>query len=174
MEQDSFIQSMRVMRIGLLFALITLVFGFCLGGVFGAFEHSLKDHLKGKATSVLEEKYSSDTAKVDKALSKAWTYIKRAHIHANGLGTASLAMILFLAFCSPSQGLLFLTSLFLGIGSFGYSLFWLFAGLLTPSLGSSEAAKEALTFLAFPSSGLCLIGVFMTTYCCIKKFFLSH
>lgn len=173
MEQSGALHSLKIMRIGLLFAFITLLYGFCLGGLFGAFEHDIKDHLKGKATSVLEEKYGGDSAKADKVLSKSWTYFKRSHLHANGLGTASLAMILFLALCVPGPGIMFLTALLLGVGSLGYSLFWLFAGLLAPSLGSTGAAKEALTFLAIPSSGLCLVGLFVTACCCVKKLFIS-
>ena len=171
MEQSGVLQSLKVMRIGLLLSFITLLYGFGLGGVFGAFEDNLKDHLKEKAASVVEEQYEGDIANAGKVLSKSWTYFKRSHLHANGLGTTSLAMIIFLALCSPAVGFMFLTALFLGLGSLGYSLFWLFAGLLAPSLGSTGAAKEALLFLALPSSGMCILGLVATTYCCVKKLF---
>ncbi len=47
-----------------------------------------------------------------------------------------------------------LVSLGLGVGSLGYSVFWLRAGFRAPSLGSTGAAKESLAWLAIPASGM--------------------
>ena len=52
-----------------------------------------------------------------------------------------------------------LTAIFLGLGSLGYSLFWMFAALKAPGLGGTGAAKDALAFLAIPSACLCVIGL---------------
>ena len=173
MGQIDYFQSLRIMRIGALLSLITLLYGFCLGGVFGAFENEVMGYLRNKSELVLDEKYGGDHAKVEKVLEKCWTCFKRSHLHANGLGTASIALILFLTFLSPSPRAMFAIALSLGIGSLGYSLFWLFAGLSAPALGSTGAAKEALKFLAVPSSGLCILGLISTTYYGIKKLFLE-
>lgn len=167
MSQQTIFQSLRHMRIGLIFVFITLLYGFILGGIFGAFEVNVKSHLTTSAEQVIDEKYDGNITKARKVLEKSWTYIKRSHIHANGLGTASLAIITFLSLCPLGSGVLFTTSLFLGVGSLGYSLFWLFAGLLAPGLGSTGEAKEALTLLAVPSSGLCIIGLAIAALCCV-------
>jgi len=50
-----------------------------------------------------------------------------------------------------------LTAIFLGLGSLGYSLFWMFAALKAPGLGNTGEAKYALAFLAIPSAGLCIV-----------------
>ena len=51
-----------------------------------------------------------------------------------------------------------LVSSLLGFGAFGYSIFWLFAGLRAPGLGGTTAAKESLRWLAMPSSGALVVG----------------
>ena len=108
---------------------------------------------------MFESAYGGDQGKLDKVRSKSWTYFKRAHLHANGLGTASLAMILLLA-CIGSVGRLEQgTAALLGFGALGYSSFWMFAGLTAPGLGSTGAAKEALSWLAVPTSGACIVGL---------------
>lgn len=86
------------MRIGIIFALLTLIYGFGLGGVFGAFEDDIKGHLESEGRSVLEAKYDNDTDKMAAVTSKSWTYFKRAHLHANGLGTSSLVLIFLLSY----------------------------------------------------------------------------
>ncbi|MDC0358918.1 hypothetical protein OAO01_08885, partial [Oligoflexia bacterium] len=85
---------------GLLLALITILFGFCLGGAFGLLEDTIKTHLKSG--------YNNSQSKMDKTVSKSWTYFKRAHLHANGIGTTALAVILLLSClqgCNTLRGL---------------------------------------------------------------------
>ena len=43
------LEQLSAVRLGIVFSLLTLIFGFGLGGVFGAFEDNIKDHLKEKA-----------------------------------------------------------------------------------------------------------------------------
>lgn len=165
------IQSLIAMRSGILWALLTIIFGYCLGGAFGGASGDLKGYLKQKAFSVLDTTYSGDAKKTEKVLDKSWTYLKRSHLHASGLGTTAIALMMLLAVCSLGPRELFWTGLSLGLGAFGYSLYWMIAGFIAPVVGSSEAAKESLWFLAIPSAGLCLIGVFATTFLFIKSFF---
>ena len=152
------------MKIGVFFALLSLLFGFGLGGVFGAAEDSIKDHLEGQGRAVFETVYNGDQAKMDATRSKSWTYFKRAHLHATAIGTAALAMILLLACIGEVGRLEQVGGALLGIGSLGYSSFWMFAGLLAPGLGSTGAAKEALRWLAVPTSGACIVGLILVLF----------
>lgn len=155
------LDGLKAMRIGVLFALLSLLYGFGLGASFGAAEDQLKAHLEQEGRAVFETVYASDPAKLDAILSKSWVYFQRAHLHANGLGTAALAMILLLA-CSGAVGHLErLTAALLGVGALGYASYWMFAGLQAPGLGSTGAAKESLGWLAIPTSGACILGLML-------------
>jgi hypothetical protein len=165
------LDGLKAMRIGVLFALFSLLYGFGLGGVFGAAEDQLKAHLEQEGRAVFETVYASDQAKLDGILSKSWVYFQRAHLHANGLGTAALAMILLLA-CSGAVGRLErLTAALLGIGALGYASYWMFAGLQAPGLGSTGAAKEALGWLAIPTSGACMVGLVLVLFRFVRAAF---
>ncbi len=162
------------MSIGACFALLSLVYGFGLGGVFGAAEDSIKAHLEQEGRAVLESVYQGDTARFDAVRNKSWTYFKRAHLHANGLGTSALAMILLLACIAPVGRLEQGAAALLGIGALGYSSFWMFAGLAAPRLGSTGAAKEGLQWLAIPTSGACLVGLVLVLGLFAKAAFASR
>ena len=164
-------EKLQPMRVGILFAFLTLVFGFGLGGVFGAFEDNIKGHLKAEAQAVFNSQYNGNEEEMKKVLGKSWVYFKRAHLHANGLGTTSLVLIILLSFLPVSTGIKKITALSLGLGSFGYSLFWMFSGLKAPGVGGTHAAKESLKWLAIPSSGLCIIGLVVTVILTTKVLF---
>jgi hypothetical protein len=169
--QKFFSENLLPVKYGLLFALITLVYGFGLGGTFGVFEENIKEHLKNDARQVLASVYDGDEADMKKITDKSWVYFKRAHLHANGLGTASVILIILVSFLSISDKIKNINSLFLGVGSLGYSLFWMLAGLKAPSMGSTGLAKESLTWLALPSLGLCIIGLIVIVALVIKSLF---
>ncbi len=174
MEKE-IIEKIKVVRIGFILSLLTLLFGFILGGLFGAIESKIKGHLKEEAQAVFDTVYKGDSVKMKKITDKSWVYFKRAHLHASGLGAISLAAILLLMFMQTTLILKNITAIFLGLGSFGYSLFWMFAALKAPGLGSTGAAKEALSFLAIPSAGMCIAGlitvlvVFIKTVYCTRN-----
>lgn len=147
------------LRIGITLSLITLLFGFGLGGAFGAFEDAIKGSLHQSAMAVKDSVYDGDEAAMGKVTSKAWTYMKRAHLHANGLGTSSLVLILLLATIPASAKIERLVAGALGAGALGYSSFWLFAARRAPGLGSTHDAKESLSWLAVPTAGLCVVGL---------------
>jgi len=147
------------LRVGILLALLTLLYGFSLGGVFGAFEDNIKETLEASATAVKDTVYQGDEAAMSKITGKSWTYMKRAHLHANGLGTAALALIFVLGGTRASVRMRRLVSGALGFGALGYSSFWMFAALRAPALGSTHDAKESLGWLAIPSAGLCILGL---------------
>lgn len=167
------LESIRPLRWGFLFSLLTLVFGFFLGAAFGAAEDPMKSYLKNKGEAALATAYKGDKAKLKATLSKSWTYFKRAHLHANGLGTSALALLFLLALLSVAPLWKVVTAWALGLGSFGYSAFWLLAGMAAPGLGSTGAAKESLAWLAIPSSAACILGLFSVLAALVFSLYLS-
>ena len=166
-------EELRVVRTGLMLALLTLLFGFGLGMTFGAFEDSLKGYLKSEAEQVRETAYAGDEVLMKKITDKSWVYIKRAHFHANGLGVIAVSLILLILFIPMADKIKALTSFSLGFGSLGYALFWLLAGLKAPGLASTGAAKESLRLLALPTSSLCMLGLIVVIVFSAKALFFT-
>ncbi len=138
---------------GMLLAVLTLLFGFGLGVVFGANEDAIKGRLKASALEVRTRVYHDDDAAIKAALDKSWVYVQRAHLHAGGLGAAAVGLILVAMLLGGPAALVRGVSLGLGAGGLGYSAFWLVAAFRLPVMGDSAAAKESLAWLALPSSG---------------------
>lgn len=149
------------MRVGILFAILTIIFGFGLGAAFGGFEDDLKGTLTSSAKAVLATKYNGDEAEAKKVTDKSWAYFQRAHLHANGIATTAIALMVVLGFMAISPVMKSVISTCMGVGSLGYSLFWLLAGLRAPGMGSTGAAKESLNWLAQPSVILLVGGVLL-------------
>ncbi|MBL8863813.1 MAG: hypothetical protein JNK02_17620 [Planctomycetes bacterium] len=160
----SIADGLRDMRVGVLLSLCALLFGFGMGGVFGAFEDSLKGGLEADAQAVLEARYGGDAAKSKAVVDKAWSYYKRAHMHGGGIGAATLAVILVLAGARANPKHSRIAAWALGFGALGYPIFWLLAGQRAPGLGSTGAAKESLEWLAIPTSGALLLGLVLATF----------
>lgn len=156
---------------GACLSLLAIIFGFGLGGAFGAAEDAVKKRLESSGAAVLETVYKGDAAAKDAVVKKSWQYLIRAHLHAGAIGTASLAsiatMILLTPLGPPAQA----SALAFGAGALLYSSFWLIAGFLAPGMGSTGAAKESLSFIAIPGAGLCLIGAFGTLFSVAKACF---
>ena len=161
-------------RIGIVLALLTLLYGFGLGGTFGVFEDNIKGTLEASAMAVKDTVYQGDEAAMKKITGKSWTYMKRAHLHANGLGTAALAIILVLGGTRASVTIRRVVSGAIGIGALGYSSFWMFAALTAPALGSTHDAKEALDWLAIPSAGLCILGLVAVLVLFVRDYFVQR
>lgn len=143
---------------GLAFAMITLLFGFGLGGVFGLNEDAIKARLAASAAEVRSTAYRDDDAAIKAVLDKSWQYLQRAHLHAGGLGTAAVALTLLVVLLGVGERAVRAVSLALGAGSLGYAGYWMWAGFRAPGLGSTGAAKESLTWLAVPSSGAVIVA----------------
>ena len=157
-------------KLGTFFALLTILVAFAIGACFGLFESEIKDHLKVEAEKVKDTVYNADpvklneaqvAAKMKKITDKSWIYLKRAHLHAAGLGAIALAICIMLGIITRCGFCKFLGSLCLGLGALGYSVFWALAGLTAPALGSTGAAKEALKYVAQPSAALCIFGLLL-------------
>ncbi len=174
MVSDFAQERLRPLAPGIGLALASIAFGFGLGVAVGAVEDDLKDHLHASAQAVLESVYAGDEAQAKPVVKKSWTYFKRAHLHANGLGTAALAASLLLALLGPPGVLARLSSFGLGAGALFYAAYWLFAGLMAPGLGSTSAAKESLAWLAIPSSGACVAGLAGALICAARAIFQPH
>ena len=153
---------------GLALAVLTLLFGFGLGIVFGLNEDAIKSRFSASAAAVEATVYHGDAATAKPVLEKSWTYAQRAHLHAGALGTASIALIVTLLLVGTGPGLTRVLSVALGISGLAYSVFWLWAGFRAPGLGSTGAAKESLAWLAMPSSGIFVLATAVVALQCIR------
>jgi hypothetical protein len=165
------IRPSRPVAIGLVLALLSVLFGFGLGGVFGANEEAIKGRLESSGMAVLDDVYTGDVAKKDAVVAKSWAYMKRAHLHGGAIGAVALACIALLLLVASGGLLVDVTAVALGAGGLCYSLFWLTAGFAAPSLGSTGAAKDAYAFLGLPGAGLSLLGVIGTLVVVVKSAF---
>jgi hypothetical protein len=143
---------------GLFCAVATLLVGYAMGVVFGLNEELIKSRLAAAADNVRSSVYQDNDAAIKAVLAKSWTYIQRAHLHAGGLGSAAIGVTLLAVMLGVRATWTRLISLGLGVGAFGYSTFWLWAGFRAPTLGSTDAAKESLAWLAIPSSGAVVVS----------------
>jgi hypothetical protein len=150
--------ALRPVLAGLLFATLTLVFGFGLGILFGLNEDAIKSRLKDSATVVRESVYHGNDVAIKAVLDKSWVYMQRAHLHAGGLGATAVGLTLVVVLLGTPAAGARLISLGLGAGGLGYSVFWLWAGFRAPALGGTGAAKESLKWLAMPSSGAIVLA----------------
>ena len=167
---------LRPLRVGLFLSILTLLYGYGMGIAFGAREDAIKASLKARAEAVRNTVYTTDgafdQAKFKKVTDKSWVYLKRAHLHANGIGTTATALCLMLSLMTGTKrGLRTLIGILLGLGAAGYSSFWMFAGLRAPGLGSTGLAKEGLKWLALPSAAAATLGVLLTLVVLIGALF---
>ncbi len=139
---------------GLLLATLTLLLGFGLGVVFGLNEEAITSRLAASAAAAPASIYNGDAAAIKTVLAKSWAYMQRSHLHAGALGTTAVALSLIVVLLGIKPMLARVISIAAGAGGLGYSLFWVWAGARAPGLGSTGAAKESLSWLAIPSSGL--------------------
>lgn len=139
---------------GLLLASLTLLLGFGLGVIFGLNEEAITSRLATAAAAAPAAVYHGDAAAMSAVLSKSWTYMQRSHLHAGALGTTAVALTMIVVLLGIRPVVARAISLGVGAGGLGYSVFWVWAGARAPGLGSTGLAKESLSWLAIPSSGL--------------------
>ncbi len=145
--------AVRAVSPGLVFAVLTLLFGFGLGVVFGLNEDAIKSRLNASAAAVATTAYNGDAAAQKAVVDKSWAYMQRAHLHAGSLGVVAIALSLLMVSIGTGRAVARVLGVALGAGSLGYSVFWMWAGFRAPGLGGTGAAKESLAWLAIPSSG---------------------
>ena len=145
-------------RWGLAFCVATILFSFVLGAWMGANEGFFKNDFKQTVKANAQTVFGNDKAKMDRAEERAWTYTKRAHMHAAGLGPIGLVLLAPLPFLSISGRFQSLIALAYGLGAFCYPLGWLIAGYRIPVLGTTGAAKNSIAWLAEPAVGLLVLS----------------
>jgi hypothetical protein len=171
-DLETLSRRLRATRWGVLLALLTIVFSFVLGGVFGGAEDALRGSLKASGEAVLAPVYGGDAAKLKAVLDKSWTYCKRAHLHGGAIGAVVLgALGLLAALRRPGARVRGGIGLGLGLGCAGYSVFWLLAARAAPVLGGTDLAKKSLEWLAVPSAGLLLLGLGSVTVLTVVELF---
>lgn len=156
---------------GLTLAVLTLLFGFGLGIVFGLDEEAIKSRFSASAAAVQETVYHGDSTAARPVLDKSWSYAQRAHLHAGSLGTSAIGLIVLVLLLGTGPLLTRVLSLAFGIGGLGYAIYWLWAGFRAPGLGSTGAAKESLAWLAMPSSGMFVVATAVVALLCARAVF---
>ncbi|KAB2646691.1 MAG: hypothetical protein DVB27_06415 [Verrucomicrobia bacterium] len=150
---EPLISHLRAASAGLVLAIFTILYGQGIGIVFGLNEDGIKSRLKASAAEVRDSIYKGNDDAIKAVLDKSWAYMQRAHLHAGGMGTTAVSLIVVLCLLGASQRATAAIGVALGAGGLGYSVFWMWAGFRAPGLGSTGAAKESLKWLAMPSSG---------------------
>ncbi len=140
-------------KIGIILAFLAILLGGGLGLSFGCCEDSLKGGLRSSAYDVLKQKYGDDLEKANKVIKKSWVYYKRAHLHSQTMGVMAIVFSLLVVWLNFKPIFQKGISILSGLGSLGYGLFWLFAGMRAPGLGSTSAAKESVGLIAQISGG---------------------
>lgn len=159
----------KLITLGICLALTSILFGFGLGGAFGAIEDSIKKRLDASGTAVLDTAYRGDVSAKDAVVKKSFEYLIRAHLHGGAIGTAALTATLVLVLLCRLDLAAQLSSASFGAGALVYSFFWLVAGFSAPGLGGTGAAKESLQFLAVPGAGLAIMGLSGTIFCVLRE-----
>jgi len=158
MKTSSLTPGLRAALVGMTFALLTILYGQGMGIFFGVNEDAIKHQLKSSAMEVRETIYKGNEAAMKAVLDNSWNYMKRAHLHAGGMGTTAFALMIAMGLLGIPRVLALLLGLALGAGGLGYSLYWMWAGFRAPGLGSTGAAKESLKWLAMPTSGMFVLA----------------
>lgn len=146
--------SIKPVAVGVSLALLALVTGEMHGMSFGALEGAIKEGFAAAAAAT----HPNDAVAADANAQDAWKYLKRAHEHFMGLGTAALALCLFTGLARAANWLKFSASTAVGLGAFLYPLFWSLTAIATPAAGG-HAAKESLKLLAQAGAGLSFLGL---------------
>ncbi len=172
MRAEVAMAELRVVRWGVVFALLSVLFGFGMGALFGANEEALKADLQERGEAALATEYAGDKAKMTAVVKKSWSYYKRAHLHGGAIGAVALGLCLLLASLQRvARRVRALAAFAAGIGGLGYAVYWLLAGMLAPGMGGTGAAKESLSWLAIPMSGLVIVGLLTTLALTVKSLF---
>ena len=145
---------LKVIKIGLLITLLSLVFGIGLGIVFGAKEEVFKNYIS-------QNIQENPTVHDDKNKDKIWRYVQRAHFHSTGIAAYSLALLLIILVSKMKENAKRLSSTLIGVGTL-YSFSWYLMFYLAPTIGRDAAHSHILTeSIVYISTGAILIGLFM-------------
>jgi len=159
---------LKPIALGMVFAMMTLLFGETIGMVFGVAEDPVEEWIS--ATIAANPANPDLVTKSPEAIAKkSARYILRGHFHGTGIGAMSVGLILAIGASWVSARWKMLLSLGVGVGGFIYPICWLGAGLLMPSIGK-EAAKGAMEILVFPSIGMQVTALLITLWIWVASF----
>ena len=145
---------LKVIKIGLLITLLSLLFGIGLGIVFGAKEEVFKNYIS-------QNIQANPTLHDDKSKDKIWRYVQRAHFHSAGIASYSLALLLIILVSKMKTNAKSFSSTMIGIGTL-YPLSWYLMFYLAPQIGRDAAHNHILTeSIVYISTSAFLIGLFM-------------
>lgn len=145
---------LKVIKIGLLITLFSLMFGIGLGIAFGAKEEVFKSYIS-------ENIQLNPTVHDDKSKDKIWRYVQRAHFHSSGIAAYSLALLLIILVSKMKDSMKSFSATMIGIGTL-YSFSWYLMFYLAPLIGRDAAHNHILTeSVVYISTGAFLIGLFM-------------
>lgn len=85
--------------------------------------------------------------------------LQRSHVHAMGLGLATIIISFTLAFTSAHDRLKTIISILAGLGGLIYPFAWIVMGYRTPALGP-DGAEASVRIIAGPGIALVLLGAF--------------
>ncbi len=153
---NDFSVGLRRVWLGLVLAIVTTMYGFVGGAVLGLEDGPIRAAL---AERVPEASRGESGALVD----RAWTFLRRSHLHASGMGTAAIALIALVPVVAGRfpRWMAAGVSLGLGAGGVGYAAALIVAGVRTPSLASAALAKESAKLIAIPAAGAYMGGAAM-------------
>lgn len=145
---------LKVIRVGLLITLFTLIFGTGLGIVFGAKEEVFKNYIS-------ENIQLNPTVHDEKSKDKIWRYVQRAHFHSSGIAAYSLALLLIILVSKMKDSMKSFSATMIGVGTL-YSFAWYLMFYLAPLIGRDAAKNHFLTeSIVYISTAAFVIGLFM-------------
>ena len=145
---------LKVIKVGLLITLLSLVFGIGLGIAFGAKEEVFKNYIS-------ENIQLNPTVHDEKSKDKIWRYVQRAHFHSSGIAAYSLALLLIILVSKMKDSMKSFSATMIGVGTL-YSFAWYLMFYLAPLIGRDAAKNHFLTeSIVYISTAAFVIGLFM-------------
>ncbi len=159
----------RPVLAGLLLGLFTLLYAEFMASTFGLYEDDIKaalyeealEHTEGivvpghEGESDLNRKVFKTREEAKKYADKAWVYLKRAHMHGEGLGAIAIAVCLLIGVTTLRAAVKRWLALVLSLGAAVYPWCWFYLGVVTPDKGK-YAAKADVHWIAVGSVTLYL------------------
>lgn len=145
---------LKVIKVGLLITLFTLIFGTGLGIAFGAKEEVFKSYIS-------ENIQANPAVHDEKSKDKIWRYVQKAHFHSSGIAAYSLALLLIILVSKMKNSMKSFSATMIGISTL-YSFSWYLMFYLAPLIGRDAAHNHIFTeSIVYISTGAFFIGLFM-------------
>ncbi|MFT3686075.1 MAG: hypothetical protein QM783_14340 [Phycisphaerales bacterium] len=158
-------EDLRSLWFGMLLCLATLLGGFGLGVIFGAGDKPLREALTETSAASIAETPGAPFPNADARVEKAWTFLRRSHLHANGMATTGIILIALTPLLGIARRSQQAIAACLGLGGAGYSVFLVVARIRTTHMGDPSLVKESLRWLAMPAAGIYAVATLVFTIC---------